>query len=90
MIITFTQDVTLDEEDPGTGPHYLKGYECDASESFAQRMISRGVAVLGSITVSAEQPISSESHQPATEALAPDSESKSSKRKSARWHPLDE
>lgn len=45
--ITFTQDVTLDDQPEGTGPHYRRGYSPEVSDAEAAKWIRKGVAELG-------------------------------------------
>lgn len=54
--ITFTQDVTLESEPSGTGPHFRRGYSPDVSEDQARKWIGKGVAVRGVVSVEAKAP----------------------------------
>lgn len=60
--ITFTQDVTLDDQPEGTGPHYRRGYCPEVNDHEAQKWIKKGVAEYGEVQLT----------QPAKECPAPD------------------
>lgn len=97
-IITFTEDVTLTSEAPGTGPHYRKGYCVDVPEKIAQGWVAKGVAVYGQIetpeTVVEETPapvaVVSEPEPEAETPVETPTPRPSRRRRRRGWSPLDE
>ena len=81
--ITFTQDVTLEDQPEGTGPHYRRGYSPEVSDTEAAKWIRKGVAQLGVVNLESaeEKPVVSDEPQ---EEPAPDFDIPTFKRKRAK------
>lgn len=83
-VITFTEDVTLENEPEGTGPHYRKGYAPDVSDKEAQKWVGKGVAVFGIVDAPAEPVAAPAAPEPVAE------ETPKPRRRGKNWHPLDD
>lgn len=67
--ITFTQDVTLEDQPEGSGPHYRRGYSPEVSDSEAAKWIKRGVAEMGVVELKSLEEAEGETRESEERAL---------------------
>lgn len=67
--ITFTQDVTLEDQPEGSGPHYRRGYSPEVSDSEAAKWIKRGVAEMGVVKLKSLEEAEGETRESEESAL---------------------